>query len=402
MVTKYTHQNYNFTDLLIFVIILLSIKLYTLFIPYGATKFAVLLGEIIVLVFLAVHFVYDHSKRISMGYKWEITLIFFSLILSTFAAEIFHNQGISKTLFAQYDFYFFLFYFLLHYLKPDPKKMLQMFLVLGYIYVLLYLIQYFLYPRIIVSSRVSAERGTIRIFIPGIQYMFTSYFILLGRFFQKKQIKYILALIPIIVIVFLLGTRQLLSVIMLLTLLNILFSKTVKSKVFMYILIASCIIPFYFAFEGIFNEILMTSQQQFAEGATENIRYKAAYYYLFNFNSNPLWMLVGNGAPGINSDYGRQVMILQEEYGYYQSDIGIIGEFFKFGIIFVIAQFVLLYKMLITKLPEEFKFIIYNVLSIFFTMLVGAGLHAATIGLLCFMMYFADISRHYSKTTAFK
>ncbi len=245
---------------------------------------------------------------------------------------------------------------------------------------------------------VYADRGTIRIFIPGIQYMFTSYFILLGRFFTTKNAKYIIGLIPILIVVFLLGTRQLLAVILLLTLLNILFSRAVKSKFFTYLLIALCIIPFFYAFEGIFREILETSEQQISEGAAENIRYKASYFYLFNYNSNPLWILIGNGAPGLNSDYGNQVSMLSDKYGYYQSDIGIIGEFFKYGIIFVIGQIALLIKLLRIKLPEEHKFIIYNALSILLTMFVGAGLHASTIGLICFMMYFADISKYKMKT----
>ncbi len=153
MLVRFRANKYTFTDLLIYGIILLSIGLYTLFIPYGGAKLAVYLSELIVFVFLILHIVYNRGKRIPMNFRWEIGLIFIGLILSTFAANLFHNQGFSQSLISQHDFYFFLFYFLLHYLKPDPKRIINMFLVLGFIYLVLYLVQYFLYPRLIVSCR---------------------------------------------------------------------------------------------------------------------------------------------------------------------------------------------------------------------------------------------------------
>lgn len=397
MAVRYRHNSYSFTDLLIFGITLLSVKLYTLFIPYGGARLAVLMAEAIVIVFLIVHFVYDRSPRVHMNYRWEIGLIFFSLILSTFAAFLFHGQNYKSTLLSQYDFYFFLFYFLLHFLKPNPSKLLTIFLVFGYLYALVYFAQYFVYPRLILSSKVMIDRGTIRIFMPGLPYLFTSYFILLGRFFMNKNIKYIIALIPLLIIVFLIGSRQLLASVILLTMINILLSRTIRSKLFTYLLIGACIIPVFFIFESVFSELLKVSEQQLTAGTRENIRYQAAYYFITKFNDNPLWMLVGNGSPDTESGYGRQLAMLSDQFGYYQADIGIIGDFVKFGILFVIGQFALLIKLLRTKLIEEHTFIIYNVLSIFLTMFLGAGLHSSTIGLLCFMMYIADVNKDYRK-----
>ena len=394
MLNNYRARTLTFTDLLIFGIVLLAMRLYTLFIPYSTAKAVVMLGEIIVLAFLIVHIVYDKETHVPMRYRWLLGIILLSLILATFASKVYHNQGFLDSIISQYDFYFFLFYFLLHYLRPDPRKLLSMFLIFGYVYFFIYITQFFVYPKVIVNSRILAERGTIRIFMPGLPFLFTSFFLLLGRFFITKRIRYILMLLPLASIFIILGSRQLLATVVLLTMINILLSRTIKSKLLTYIMIFLCIVPVFFMFEGILNELLKTSQRQFAVGLAENIRFQAAYFFLADFNTNFIWMLTGNGAPGSHSHYGDYIRMLNENFGFYLEDIGLIGDFVKFGVLFVIGQVLFLIKLLRTKLYEEYTFIRYNVMSIMLTMFSGSGLHSSVIALICMMMYIADVVEH--------
>ncbi len=387
---------HNFKYLLIWALSVVSVKFYTLFIPDGVSKALVLAGTGVIVLFIFISLIYDRSKSFPMRYSWMIAFLFLSLATSTIAASYFHGQGFAGTLIAQYDFYFFSFYFLLHKLKPHPDKLLQMLVVLGVVFCIVYFVQWTIFPRIILNSKVFLDRGTVRIFMPGAGFLFCAYFLMLSGFFITKKPKYLLWLLPFLAIVFLLGTRQVLASIAFLTILNVMLSKTVKSKVLIYFLIVLCFIPVYFLFQGIFTQMMEVTSDQ-SSNVSDNIRLKAAGYFLFEFNKNPIWMLFGNGAPDYHSAYGRFITHLTETFGYYQSDIGIIGDFTKFGIFFVIGQLSIMILLIRSKVEEKYKFILYNILSFLMTMFTGSGLHASTISILCIMMYITDVSHYYAQ-----
>ncbi len=392
-----SHQKYiiskdSFKYLIIWLISLLSIKFYSLFLPYQLGKSLIFMGIILGSALYIFLIVYEHSQEFRKEFTLPVVFIFISLIISAIACNYFHDQPLHNTLFEQFELYYFLIYFLLHKLKPNPEKLLNMFLTLGFAYCGVYIIQYFLFPRVIVSSSVFQDRGTVRIFIPGGGFLYTAYFLLLMGFFITKKIKYLVWIIPILIIFFLLGTRQVLASIAMLTIINILMSRTIKSKILTFFLILLCFIPLFFLFEGIFLQMLKVTQEQ-STSIEDNVRYRAAHYFLFEFNKNPLWMITGNGMPDHQSSYGRFINSLTETFGFYQSDIGIIGDFSKFGIFFVIGQLWILIKLIRSKLVEKYTFIWYNTLSILMTMFTGAGLHAGTIVLICMMMYIADVNK---------
>ncbi|MBN2272718.1 MAG: hypothetical protein JXK95_00170 [Bacteroidales bacterium] len=389
-----THKSNYVDSILIWFITLCSLKFYTLFVPETFGKAIILFGVLLVPGLLIVHFVYGKSISSRKHFIIEIILIFTAFFVSTIAARYFHSQSIMTTIFAQYEFYVFLFYFLIHRMKPDPDKLLTMFIWLGYIYAIIYIVQYLLYPTQIVNSKILADRNTVRIMMPGAGYMITAWFILLSRYFRTKQIINIIGLIPFVLVIILLGTRQIMATTALLTLLNILMSRTIKSKIFTYALIALAIVPFYFLFQGVFDQIIAVSHKE-SSSIQNNIRFLAARYFLFDLNDNPLWILTGNGMPGPHSDYGRFLYRISDQLGYFQSDVGIIGDFSKFGILFALAEIVFLIKMALCKCREKYSFIRYNALMILMSMFTGAGLGAAMIVQICFMLYITDTEKHY-------
>jgi hypothetical protein len=376
-------------SMLIWLIALCSLKFYTFLISVTISKATVLGGLMIVVFFLGIHLVYGKGSGFKKHFKAELWMIFISLFISVFAANVFHEQNIGSTLFAQYEFYFFIFYFLLHRLKPDPDKLLNMFLWLGYGYSIIYFIQYIAYPMEIVSSKAIEDRGTIRILMPGAEFLITAWFILLSRFFTTRSIKHIIGLLPFVIILILLATRQVIAATVLLTILAIIFSKTLKSKFAVIGLIVVAIIPFYFLFQGIFDQMMDVSRVQ-RTNMGENIRMLAARYFLFDLNPNPVWIITGNGMPGPSSTYGKFLFRISEELGYHQSDVGLIGSFSRFGILFALAELIFLFRLVFFKVNEKYTFIRYNALMMLLTLFTGAGLRSSTIVLLCFMFYIID------------
>jgi hypothetical protein len=348
-----------------------------------------LMGVLLVFGLLMIYIAYANDDGIRKRFGTEIWMIFIALIVSAFACVFFHEQSILTSLFSQYEFYIFILYFLLHRMRPDTVKIVDMFVWLGYIYCFIYFLQYFAYPAKIVSSIIFNDRGTIRIFMPGSQYIFASWFILLSRFFITKRVINLIGLIPILIVFILLGTRQVLATVILLTLLNILLSRAIKSKVTTYILIALMLIPFYFLFQGIFDQLFEVSRKA-QSGMKDNIRVLAANYFLFDFNRNPLWVITGNGMPGPHSHYGTFLSNMSEKLGYYQSDIGIIGDLSKFGILFALAQLMFMIKLIFLKYSEKHAFIRYNAIAMLLTMFTGAGLGSGIIVFICLMFYIAE------------
>lgn len=381
----------NFKYYLIGFILLCSLKFYTVLIPKNVGKAVVLLGVAAILLVIIIYSIYARNKGFSKRFLPQLTFFGIALIISVFAADYFHDQSIGSTLLAQYDFYFFAFYFLLHLLKPHPDGLLKFLVWLGLIYSGIYLFQYVIYPNQILSSKVFEDRGTIRIFMPGAGYMFTAWFILLSKYFITKKAKYLLGLIPLLLVVFLLGTRQVLASIVLLTILNVLLSKKVKSKILVFAIGALAAIPIFFLFQDIFMNMTELSKSEGSE-MQSNIRVRAAYYYLFEFNRDPLWVVTGNGVAANGTAYGNKMGVIMNTLRFYQSDIGLIGDFVKLGILLLIGQLSLYFKLLKPRYNEKYSFIRYSVLSLILTMFSGSGLTAYTIGLICMMMYIMEVT----------
>lgn len=392
------NQSNNVTEksvinyVIIWLISLLSIKFYTLFISYSIGKGLVLTSVVLTLSILALLIVYDRSGSLAKGFRLPVYLMFSTLVISAFAASYFHKQNFGTTLFAQNEFYLLSFYFLLHKIKPDPRKLLDMFVTLGLICTVIYFIQYLIYPTKITSASMMIDRGTLRIFMPGFGFAYSSYFILLSRFYVTKRTRHLLLLVPIVIVFFLMGTRQILAVAFLLTVISIILSRTIRSKFFVFFLLAACVIPIYYIFIDVFNNMLELTQNQVVH-AQSNVRYKAASYFLFNFNGGSEWLLTGNGFPGSHTDYGKAIQRLTQAYGYYLSDIGILGDLFKFGILYVLAILIIRVKLISAPLAEEYTFVRYESIGELLTIATGAGLQAQSITILCMSMYIADANK---------
>jgi hypothetical protein len=160
------------------------------------------------------------------------------------------------------------------------------------------------------------------------------------------------------------------------------------------------ILPAYYLFRDTFSELFALSHQQ-STNLNENMRIKAAVFFLFEFFPNKLAYIIGNGVPSGNSPYGVQINEFKELFGYYQSDIGIIGDYTKFGILLVIAQISIYIRIMIMRLPEELDFVKYNILASIFAIFFGSAFsYAENIVVLCILFYLVDISSFYKPVNA--
>lgn len=374
-------------------IVLCSFQFFQLSVfPQVALKLFEWVGVGLLFLMFVLHIFYGREKSVKMHFSLPIILIIVSVAISMFAAYIFHDQGFLVTGIAQRFLYFYLLYYVLHFLKIPGEFLVKTFLSMGIAYILIYLIQFNIYPTQIVDAKMFFDRGTLRIFMTGAGFFVVSYFIWLYLGFRTWKVKYFLYLFVGLIVLVLLGTRQMMAAIILLTIMFILRSRVVKSKFLIVLLIASISIPVVLMFQEIFLEMINITKTQ-SSSVESNIRIEAAKFFLGDYMSDPWCYFTGNGAWG-NSRYGIRVQRYSNDFGYFQSDIGLIGEYSKFGLLFVVGVIMILYRVLRAKLPEKLMFIKYNFLGIIMTSVTGLGAfgsNGTNILINCTLLYLVDL-----------
>ncbi|PID91736.1 MAG: hypothetical protein CSA96_06565 [Bacteroidetes bacterium] len=375
-------------------VMLLSLKFFNLVVfPEVVFKLAEWIALALILLLLVLFVFYGREEFYKLQFWGPILLIMTGMVLSMFGASAFQGQSVGATAYAQKVLYFYLFYFLLHFLKLEGEFIIRVILALGVSYILIYLIQYNLYPVQISSAKMFIDRGTLRIFMPGAGFFVISYFIWLYLAFRTFRFKYLVFLLLSLVVLVLLGTRQMLAAMILLTIVFILQSKVIKSKFLIFILGASIALPVFFMFQDVFLEMLDVTRDQ-SESVDSNIRVLASRFFLTDFMPTPLSYITGNGASDGHSAYGRKVIYYMEHYHFFQSDVGLIGEYTQYGAFFVLGVIVILVRALRKKLPEKLRFIKFNFLGILLTLVTGAGAFGSVstnILINCTMLYLIDL-----------
>ncbi len=381
---------------ILLLILLASIDFYTLAIfPDVIQKSFEFLGISIALFFFVLFYLYDRSPRIPEHYSAPILILLFGVFISMFGAMAYHEQSFAMTLWGERFIFFYLVYFLLSKLKVEPEFIMKASIVFGFIYIFLYIVQYSLYPRDIVMARKFVDRGTLRIFMPGSGYLVIGYFISLYYFFKNYRLIHLVYIIASLIVYVLLGTRQVIAAVGLTTILFLFQSKVVKLKVILIPLMILSVIPIYFLFQNIFDSMLdvTTHQSSNVEG---DIRFRAMHFFLFEFFPNTISYITGNGMYGGTSPYAMQVNSYAEVYHFFMSDLGMIGDYVKFGAFFVLGVLIMFIKVFTTKLPEKYMFIKYNFYIILMTLVTGGSAFAdgATIVILCLFYYIIDYYKY--------
>lgn len=385
--------------IVILFIIIASLGMFNvIFLSKDIIKVLELAGIGVILMVIMLQLVYSHGEGFSYSFKWEMIFIFTGVGLSMLMAYSGHGQGFSTTLIAQRFMYFYLFYFALHLIRISDSDLEKMMVFLAVAHVVFYMMQYMAHPNKIFDVRTSEDRGTLRIFLPGLSYLLLAYFYVLNKLFKNFSVGQLFLLFFFFSVFVLMGTRQIIFSMFMLTMINVLLSKRVKSKFLILILVLLSAIPVVFMFQDIFLNLLNVSQEQ-SEGFEEDIRVRAATYFLTDLFPNRTAYITGNGADSANSPYGYMIQMYRDVYGFYQSDVGLIGDFSKFGTFFLIGVFSILIRVLTGKLSEKYVYIKYFYINILMTLFTGGGAFGEgnSIVAVCFTLYIIDVDRHNRK-----
>jgi len=379
-------------NLILILIILLSTGMYEIAALKGSyQKFSELIGAGIIVFLLLLYIIYSNQERIRQNFAFPIALILMSVVFSMFMAKYSRDQSFSNTLFAQRGMYYYLLYFLLHRLKILPGDLQKILVGFGIIYILLFLLQFFAYPKYLFNTYINASRGTIRIYLNGSVYLSIAILFSIQQFFRLNKTKYLILFLGCVIIIILTGGRQTMAIMAFVMVLFLIIDRRVKSKVFLALLGAIGTTMLYFIFQDIFEALIYRSQIDASKG--ENyIRILAIKFYLTDFNKNALSYFTGNGMYQGHSRYGMEVMSYNN-IGYYFGDVGIIGNYVIYGFLFLIGVIIIIVKSFQLRIEPQFRYIKY----LFFVTVLGlmtAGSFAQghfIAGVTC-ILYLIDVS----------
>jgi hypothetical protein len=221
----------------------------------------------------------------------------------------------------------------------------------------LYILQYLVYPAQITEAKMFIDRGTIRINLPGTIFRHICFFLCVTELFRKFSLKYGIGALVMLVVAILSAYRSVLAMYILLPSIYLLTSPYVKNRLIIVLLGLFIMISGFFAFQSIIFEMQETALRESAQGGKENIRFKSAKYYLADSKKNPVALIIGNGQSSGHSRYGQRMGKISEYYGYYLSDIGIIGTIYRYGLVFALVIVLIMFRILSMKLPPDLHYI---------------------------------------------
>jgi hypothetical protein len=379
-------------NLFVILIIVLSTGIFNLHKLGSGQKAAELLGIGIIIGLLLIHLIYSDQGTFRKNFTPFIFLIFLSVITSMFNANYVREQTFSVSIFAQRAIFYYFFYFLLHQLKIRPADLETIFVIFGILHILLYLAQYFSYPKILFDVFMISDRGTIRIYLKGSDYLALCYFMSMYALLRTNKIKYLVYMLASFSIFILLGGRQTMALMILVLFLALLFTKKVRSRILFIVMMVGCAMLVFYLFQGIFQELIVTSNKNRSQGANY-VRISGTKFFLTDFYKSNIAYITGNGVPGTGSSYGSEMKLLQLSKGYYLGDIGVIGTYVTYGLFFILGLIGIFFKVFTTKIDSRFLYIKYMFLGTLFSLVTGGGFAEPDfICFICCLLYLVDVT----------
>lgn len=266
-----------------------------------------------------------------------------------------------------------LIYFVLQKYKISTQTLVKAIIIIYILYVICYIIGLYTLPTPLFGySKEStiedlanslAQRGVIRLGVPGGDFVILIIFLILTRYKNKKL--FYLLLIPVAITLLMRGTRTPFFATVIIAVIYYLWQ--IKHKwiiisigIIMYI----CSTPIYQMIlnsdsdNAIVKYVQMTSNQiERSNEKEEDIRIEMARYMFTEFNEgNILRTLFGNGVPGYNGHYAKIIEKLGDKRDYYPVDTAFTTIYVYFGIIGLILYAQLLWIVIRTKVTPEGSF----------------------------------------------
>jgi hypothetical protein len=154
------------------------------------------------------------------------------------------------------------------------------------------------------------------------------------------------------------------------------------------------VLVLFFIFQDIIMGLVELSETQ-ASQEEDDVRARSTKFYLTEFYPNKVNYILGNGASHLANAYGLKVMYYQTVFGYYLSDIGIVGVYVKFGVLYVVGVFILMRKIFTANIEPRYLYFKYSALLLLLNEIMGGSFAKPSSFIVTIaMLYIMDVSSH--------
>jgi len=385
--------------LLIFLLVILSLNFFfAKFVSTSVLKnicYAYMLGAIMLSV--------PRSFKMGSGFILPVQLISISVLLSIFLAQFSWKQDLTYFSSTIPYLLWVVFFYLLH-IRFPIAKLEKIIFFYGWLYILLFMYQ-FTHSNVVYfgfREEFAEDRGVIRILFPGAGVFLLAYYIALNKVMDKSKYRWLFALFILcgIAVTILQVTKQSIAILLLITLFHLLRTVSVGKKILIMVLAGALIYGTLHSNNPISRGIIESQRDNVQQG-NQNIRILASEYFVNDFSPNLLSRIFGNGYPNLKSNYGKFITILEDNYGYFLTDVGVVGMYAMFGILPIIAYLIIFYKGLSMRVPPEYQYLKYYLFNLLATCLTSDSIFSISFILTnVFVLYSLQILYESKNSTA--
>lgn len=364
----------------VFVIFALAlIVLYTSFFSYvnWNPTYGGWISNLVAIGFIGFLF-FSRPKGRQYNFKGPVLCLMLLPFISMLNTNVLYGQTFIDSFKALIDNFVWVFYFILHKYKIKESTVIKIFLITALFIVALQIIQQFTYPNAmfgVASQDQQIERkmleaaeqrnGLWRFRIMGANAFAAIVLFAFMTFVRKKMnSRLLIVALLMLVCIYLTLTRQLMASCLLTVFLSFFLGKKNKGMVVSLIIGAILFAILYSYADVLFGGL---AEQTKDDANEDNIRLASAAYFWSESISSPFVFLFGHGLPGQTGPFRLLQYKLNMVFGFYTSDVGFIGMTYQYGAIYVIACYVILYKVFFSykkKVPLYVRlFVIYTTVT---------------------------------------
>lgn len=347
---KSTIQNKNATPTIVKVLVIITILVaidFWSFIYWPVPRWmniSIALVSIAIILFANGDYVRNKRSFVDIIVVCTIFTIFLSIIP---AVIDYHQKLVATSVQCLSLTYGLFFYFVLQRYRPSSQYIIYIITIISVVWVFLELVQQLTYPTFAFSGRyfttgIKERLGLWRFYIYGVDFVMLAYAYWLARVKDNNDNLTRKAILAFIFFAGLLcyGSRKHIYVTIFVFAASALKGKTNMKNFFLLLLTIGTISLLFIEFYADLHELNETTAETQGTG-DDFIRYLSAKYYLFYFSDSELYPLFGAGMEVEGSSLWRNLNFAQDVLRFWQSDVGIIGYYSKFGLFGVSA--ILLY-----------------------------------------------------------
>lgn len=328
-------------------------------------------------IFVFFKYCLRHQSSSISKYVAAILIMFaFSLLYPS----LYWNQSTYYTFRIMGRLYPLCFYFLFVYFGVSLQQIKKAIIILAVLYGIVELVGISTFPHNIwgysdflteeAGDVLVAQRGVVRLSVPGADFIVFTIFIVLTQF--KECRKYYILLVPLFILLIMRGTRTPLLVALIMTVVYIIAH--IKRK----FLTASICALAFFTYQQVYEMILNSdsdniivkyvqlTENQMNEGS-EDIRWTMTKYFFTEFNKTFLQDITGNGINAVGV-YADKIKSLGENRGFCITDVLPTNIFLYFGVVGLVLYTLLFVSVLRTKMSPHNQ---YGKMMVIYMYLIG-------------------------------